>query len=400
MDGYRKLVYEDKKSLNDFEIYDKESINHIIYEKWLLKRMEIDPFDSNHRLYYLKAFNDAYYLCTLGLLIPVGKEMRPDRLLNKVDRPSIVFPLVYLYLTKIKGKSKGIIVFLNKLNTAFKIRPVWQQNYDELKKLLIEYDYCIDPSIFAQRELTCDVLSHINWSGLTQNFKKDKIESVVRNFAKNEDTWTLMINAIISSAREFDYEYGFEDFIEEGCDEDGPYTRTVKVPKNPYDSYGNEILEPLKRAGVFQFCDELLTKFDELAMNPQPMDIVASGTSETLGNDGIKSCFRFNNEIVIKTVDKICKQYYHASHANLALIEKSLFKNEWLKRCDRHKDFVKELILWGILPPLSEKEIKKVTQGIADKMRDLRDIGCNENDDAICKGIDNLIKPENGPNNS
>lgn len=400
MDNYRKLVYEDKTSLNDFDVNDKYSINHLIYEKWLLKRVEIDPFDANHHLYYLKAFNDAYYICTLGLLIPVGKEIRPDRLLKKVDRPSVVFPLVYLYMTKIKGQSKGIKLFLNKLDTAFKIRPVWQQNYDELEKLLIGYDYSIDLGIFAQRKLTSEVLSTINWSGLTQNFKKDKIESVVRNLAKNEDAWSLMINAIISSAKEYDYEYGFEDYIEEGRDENGPYTRTVKVPINPYDSYGNEILEPLKRAGVFQFCDELLTKFDELALKPQPMDIVAGGISETLGDDGMKSCFRHNNEYVKNGVTQICKEYYHDSHANLALIEKSLFENEWLKRCDRHKAFVKELILWGIITPLSEKDIKKVAQGMADKMRDLRNTGCNENDDKICKGIGNLIKPEDGHDNS
>ena len=392
MDNYRKLVYEDKTSLNDFDVNDKYSINHLIYEKWLLKRVEIDSFDANHHLYYLKAFNDAYYICTLGLLIPVGKEIRPDRLLKKVDRPSVVFPLVYLYMTKIKGQSKGIRLFLNKLDTAFKIRPVWQQNYDELEKLLIGYDYSIDLGIFAQRKLTSEILSHIDWSGLTHNFKKDKIESVVRTFAKDKDTWCMMIYAIISSAQKNDYDFGFEDYVEEGFDENGPYTRTLKVPKDPYNSYGDEILEPLKRAGVFQFCDDLLAKFDELAMSSQPMDIVTGSTFKIMDDDGKKSCFRIPSEYVKEKVTQICKQYYHERHANLALIEKRLFEKEWLKRCDRHKDFVKELISWGIISPLTDVELKKVTQGMADKMRDLRNSGSNVNDIKIYEGVDRVIE--------
>ena len=59
MNEARKLIYEDKTSLNDFNIKEPCSLNNVVYA-WLKKRTEIDPFDSKSKGYYLKAFNDAY----------------------------------------------------------------------------------------------------------------------------------------------------------------------------------------------------------------------------------------------------------------------------------------------------------------------------------------------------
>ncbi len=382
------MVYEDKKSLSDFEVNDKNSLNYLIYIDWLLTRVEIDPFDKNHRIYYLKAFNDAYYLCTLTLLLPDGKGILPDRLLKKVDRPSVVFPLVYLYLSNLTSKSIGISLFLRQLDTAFKNRPDWLNNFVELNKLVSKKDICIDPNIFSQRQLTSEVLSLVNWCELTGTFNKENIEVIVRNYARSKDVWYMMIETIKNSAQKYDYDFGFEDYTDEGYDEDGPYTRTIKVPKAPYDYDGNEILDPLKRAGVYQFCDELLTKYDELAVKAQPMNIVVE---ELMAGNAEKSCFRHINSFVREKVKNICEQYHEESHANLALIEKRLFEKGWLKKSNQHKLFVKELISWGILSSLTDNDIKRVTQGMADKMRDLRNSGYNENDNKICEGIDSII---------
>ena len=115
MNDFRKLVYEDKETLNDFRVDLKDSLNYHIYIHWLLNRQEIDPFDPKHRHYYLKSFNDAYYVCTTALLLPQGKMLRPEVLINNIGNPSIVFPLVYLYLSLLVDKSVGITLFLQQL---------------------------------------------------------------------------------------------------------------------------------------------------------------------------------------------------------------------------------------------------------------------------------------------
>ena len=56
----RKIVYEDRRSLDDFGCNDEGSLNHIIYTKWLRYRTEIDAFKESQTPCYLKVFNDAF----------------------------------------------------------------------------------------------------------------------------------------------------------------------------------------------------------------------------------------------------------------------------------------------------------------------------------------------------
>lgn len=272
MDEIRKLVFENKKRLNDFGIKQTGSLNNLIYYAWLMKRTEIDPFEGKYRDYYLKTFNDAYYVCTLALLLPNGLDLNPSVIMGKIERPSLVFPMVHLYLSRLTVISSGIRCFLDIIETKFKITPDWGQNFYELQKAVSMNEESIDPSIFAQRKLTKEILSKIDWGKVTNEFKKEQIELIVRNYARNNKDWNLMCEAIKAAAQKYDYDFGFEDYIDEGIDEDGPYTRIVKIPIDPYDIEGNERLEPLKRAGVYQFCDELKERYEELVLEAQPTE--------------------------------------------------------------------------------------------------------------------------------
>lgn len=278
MDERRRLVYQDKSSLRDFGIIDPDSLNYLVYNNWLIKRAEIDPFNPKYEEYYLKAFNDAYYICTWALMIPVGKELKPDVTIKFVERPSVVFPLVQLYLSKLKGWSDGIRRFMVFIETKFKIEHDWKHNYNELQEAVAEYDDLLDPSLFAQRELTRDVLAVVNWEVLTNRFEKTIIRNVVMHIARNSEAWRLMCEAIKEAAIQYDYEYGFEEIEQEDYDEDGWYIETVKVEKDPYDSEGNEILDPMKRKGVYEFCDELKEKYEELMI---PVQIIKQEREET-----------------------------------------------------------------------------------------------------------------------
>jgi len=276
MDEKRKLVYCDKPKLTSFDYNKKGSLNKLIFDSWLVTRTELDAFDAKINLLYLRAFNDAYYICTLALLLPDGSHLAPHSLKSNVETPAVVFPMVHLYLSLLTRKSQGIQLFLKQLETKFKIEKDWGQNYRELQQVVCDFKYGIEPELFAQRVLTKDILSATNWEQLTNTFNKKRIETIVRYYARKNEEWAMMCDAIKDAAIAYDYDYGFEEIEQDGFDDEyGPYTKIVKVPIDPYDHDGNYILEPLKRGGVYDFCDELKQRFDELVLTSQPMDVGA-----------------------------------------------------------------------------------------------------------------------------
>ena len=403
MDDYRKLAYEDKKSLNDFEVNNTNSLNNLIYAGWLIKRVEIDPLEANYQYYYLKAFNDAYYLCTLALLIPIGKEIVPYRLLKKVDNPSIVFPMVYLYLSKLPEKSVGITILLDKIETAFKRNSIWQQNYDELITSISKFDDCVNPKIFEQRHFTNDILSQVDWETITQKFKKDKIEATVRNFARSKEAWRMMVDAIKSSAQKYDYDYGFEDYTDEGIDEYGPYTRTIKVPRVLFDEEGNDISNPLKRAGVYDFCDGLMEKYDELSLSTQPM-VTEPSTSlndNTINKDNGNSCFRNVSSFVQERIKDAIEKYVFKKDAYIALLEVTLYDHNLLYERNHHKSFIRQLADWGMLDKILSgakdkgDRLKKICDNVTHKAVKLSNKGYMEwsdsKDKTMCEQIGKLL---------
>lgn len=272
MNNIRKLIYEEKSSLNAFEIKKQGSLNKRIYDTWLITRKEIDPFDAKCYEYYLQAFNDAYFVCTLIMLWPVGHNLYLHNIALNIERPSVVFPMVHLYLSKLPSMTEDISKFLNLIETKYKLKQDWELNYNELQDAIVDINTHIEPNMFAQRRFTPNLLSGINWKELTKTFDKKKIEWVVKNYSKSKDSWQMMCKAIKEAAQKFDYEYGFEEYEQERYDELGcPYTEIVLVPRSQFDNEGNDISDPLKRAGVYDFCDNLMEQYDELSMTSQAM---------------------------------------------------------------------------------------------------------------------------------
>lgn len=282
MNEERKLIYEERKSLDDFRIKVQGSLNNLIYYNWLSKKTEIDPFGENYKAKYLKAFNDAYYLCTLTLMSPVGMDINNDYIIKPIEIPSVVFPLVRFYLSRLNGSTLAIKHFLDSIETKCKKEADWGQNYIDLQEALEEYNGSVDASVSAQRKLTKDVLSDIKWHELTSSFEKKRIEIVVKFYARERDAWNLMCEAIKAAAISFDYELGFEEIEQEGWYEDGPYTQIVKVSRDQYDCDGNDLSDPLKRAGVYDFCDKLMDKYDELSLDLQTMAMNSTDSFETI----------------------------------------------------------------------------------------------------------------------
>lgn len=348
---FRKLIYQEK-ALEEFGVKDENSRNHIIYYSWLRKRTEIDPFGANCKEYYLKAFNDAYYICTLALMLPLGLDLNPSNLLKYIENPSIVFPMVHLYLSKIGSISNGIRHFLDVIETKFKIQPDWEQSFEELQAMVSECEYRIDPSIFAQRKLTKEVLSCFEWYKLTGSFKKEKIEYVVKNFARTSDDWHLMCEAIKESAQIIDFENRDDYYV----DDEG---RTCK--DHTFES-----------KGVYQFCDELSERYNELALLSQPMDIDLSIEPITTdyGLNNRNKCFKHNSPFVQELVKKAHKSCCK-SKASYVLLEVTLYDHGQLSDRNSHLAFLRKLVEWKILPGITETELNKIAFSMRDKARRL-----------------------------
>ena len=195
----RELIYEDRKDINDFGIHDESSLNSLIY-KWLHGRKEIQPGNNGFKERKLKVFNDAYYVCTMILSIP-----RCDDCLyyykKDLTLPSIVLPMVYCYISKFSEKSLTLCTLQTSLETYASEDSVMQKNLDDIKRDTEKWNDPFPISEFNLRNLTPELLASLDWSGITVGFKREKIEIVVRNFAKNENEQKMIGEAIENAAR-------------------------------------------------------------------------------------------------------------------------------------------------------------------------------------------------------
>ena len=121
-------------------------------------------------------------------------------------------------------------------------------------------------------------------------------------------------------------------------------------------------------------------------------DLIDEDHSER--NDDQGKCFKFVNDFIRQKVDDVVKAYHHGSTANLALIEVTLFDHNLLKKRNAHTAFLKTLMAWGILDQLSDEELKKTTNGMANKLGFLPSDGYMEwsgsnyvNDKKTCSDI-------------
>lgn len=198
----RKLVYKEKASRTDFEVNNKDCLNNIIYDKWLLTRNELDPEDTNFYTKITTILNDAYFVCTVVLMKP-NSEISLSYFKKLISIPSIVYPMVCLYLSKLKERThnmdRTIILIMDNL---FKKHVDWGQNYTELLNSVGEYKGTINASLFVQRKLTQKLLYSINWFNVTNQYKISEIERIISIVAKDGEECKMMAEAIECEIRD------------------------------------------------------------------------------------------------------------------------------------------------------------------------------------------------------
>ena len=112
----------------------------------------------------------------------------------------------------------------------------------------------------------------------------------------------------------------------------------------------------------------------------------------------VSRCFRFTSEFTRQKVAEVLKTFYQGEHANLALIEVTLYDHGQLKKRNQHTAFIGSLLAWGLVD-IEEGGTRQIVSGVKDKFRRLPTDGYQEwsnaylNDKKICIDIGNKLGP-------
>ena len=90
------------------------------------------------------------------------------------------------------------------------------------------------------------------------------------------------------------------------------------------------------------------------------------------------NCFKFNNDFIKGKVKVLLKDYYNGAHADLALMEITLYDHGQLTKRNSHTAFLRTLAAWGCIELLDDETLKQMVKGIIDKFRRLPDSGYKE----------------------
>lgn len=241
-DYYRELIYQDKVSIKDFGIDEKGSLNKLIYDKYMSFAPEMQITKSGFNSRALKAFNDAYYVCTT-ILSQTNTILPLSYYIERVQYPSVVLPIVYKYLSLLNGDNDIVERIMDLIQSAVQNESTWKGNFNHIEEITKRKKFKLQ-STFALRELTPELLTNTSWGAVTKHFKKDVIKILVRNLCKNEYDYHMMIKAIKDAASEYEWNYNSTlsggDYFD---DETGEW------------SYYED--KPIDLSDVRRYCDEL-----------------------------------------------------------------------------------------------------------------------------------------------
>ncbi len=244
----RELIYEDRKDLKEFGVYDDSSLNHLIYEEWLLNLPELNPFKPGLSQRRLKVFNDAYYICTLVLMHPTNEDF-VSYAKERCSIPSVVFPMVYFLISKVKDMNVTNSRLLKDIKTGLKSEG-WEDNLNSLIKITTNYSGSILSIEFAQRKLTSELLSNIKWYKTTGGYEKDDILKIVRYISQSEEDWIMLLDAIKKAAGDYEWEYNQDlNYV----DEEGQWHQSSPKDMSP----------------IYNYCDDLMKQYAEMSIKQE-----------------------------------------------------------------------------------------------------------------------------------
>lgn len=253
MDIPRELIYQDKQSLDDFGVKRPRSLNKILFEDYLMKAQELKVGEYGFNVRSLKAFNDAYYACTVILKVRGDFEIAYFK--DKISEMPVVMPMVYAYLNRLNEKPEHASIIIKRIEGYAKERC------EQLDVLLNKQKKTLDRKLFDPCQITKDVASQVRWWDVTDKFNEDSISELVRVICKSEDECRIVTGAIKESCLEFEWEYNKElqpsDYYD---DETGQWEHIEDMPINLSASRQvcENLLDEYHRDGItFQACKGL-----------------------------------------------------------------------------------------------------------------------------------------------
>lgn len=97
----------------------------------------------------------------------------------------------------------------------------------------------------------------------------------------------------------------------------------------------------------------------------------ATASSEEM----VDNCFKNASEFVCEKAKKVVDKYYLGSAVNLTLIEIAFYDHNLLSKRNSHKAFVRSLVNFGAIDIADKKELDRLANGMAYKMRNLPSTG-------------------------
>lgn len=245
----RELIYEDKSTLDDFGYKDEKSFDGQIY-KGLLKIKDMKPGDKGFYDRLLTVYNDTYLICSM--VVKLEKSVWTLSYYKQFIRiPSVVLPMVYCYLSRLDRKPEHLESFLTALHTDIEVNG-WSGNLEILRNSGGK-NAKTSVSAFNFRELTSELLDTIKWWKVTERFRQSEIRKVLINIPKNKEEYSLILDAIGKSAKEYEWEYNNHLEYYEGINEDGIL-----------EFYEDK---PIDLSNVFKYCDEWKERYEDFVQN-------------------------------------------------------------------------------------------------------------------------------------
>ena len=229
MDIPRELFYEEK-SLKDLGIANKDSIYNTIFQEWLLTLTDLKPGVNGYLSRIQQTINDARFISTLILRFPDNCLNVIPYYISKTKEPSVVMPMVYFFLSIIRTEEYRLSLLMKALETEIK-RMGWNDNLGELLEIKKLKKKKMDCNAFSCRELNTSILSTIDWEKLTNYYKKDLVEKIIRIVSRNEDEAKLIAKAITEAVKKTEEDfYNPEPYVE-----DDEYPDEPDEPDNNWD---------------------------------------------------------------------------------------------------------------------------------------------------------------------
>ena len=197
----RKLIYRDRKELEEFGVQNAESLEGRmfmeIYQMGLVGRRH----DSERWL--LNLFNDAYYILTIVLLekLPYLRMTQILKIARTWDdglddnkKATVVMSMVLRLLDN--------CILNDQLEEFYRQVTDIVERYDEPKYIVKSTRTGIslykDNNRYGPRIITKECLEGIEWDQLTDDYDPETIDSLVSNLAKTDHEMILLRDAINS----------------------------------------------------------------------------------------------------------------------------------------------------------------------------------------------------------